>query len=68
MCHGCGTRGEEWDRDKFAYVGDVHYCPGCELLEQEREHMKDQEERGQRGLSARLVPRELARSKGEDEG
>lgn len=67
VCRGCGTRKEEWDRDKFAYVGEIECCPGCELLEQEKEHMKDQEERGARGLSARLVPRALAKEP-DDEG
>ena len=61
MCRGCGTRKEEWDRDKFAYVGEIEYCPGCELLDQEKEHLKDHEEKGHRGLSARLIPRELAK-------
>ena len=61
MCRGCGTRKEEWHRDKFAYVGEINHCPGCELLEQEKEHLKDAEEKGTRGLTARLVPRALAK-------
>lgn len=37
----CGTRPEEWENDRFAYVGQQRYCPGCEVLEQERENVPD---------------------------
>jgi hypothetical protein len=60
VCRGCGTRKEEWASDKFAYVGHIEECRGCALLAQEQEHLRDAEERGQRGLKAFLVPRELA--------
>lgn len=60
MCRGCGTRKEEWERDRFAYVGDVAHCPGCELLAQEQEHLRDMEEKGAAGLTVRLVPKALA--------
>jgi predicted Fe-S protein YdhL (DUF1289 family) len=60
VCRGCGTRKEEWDRDKFAYVGETTYCPGCDLLAQEQENLQEMEERGQKGVGVRLVPRELA--------
>lgn len=47
-CPSCGTRPEEWDEDagghQYAYIADSHRCPGCELLELERdaipEHVK----------------------------
>ena len=68
MCHGCGTRKEEWARDKFAYVGQIEHCPGCELLEQEKEHLKDSEEKGQRGLTATLVPKALAQAGDKKQG
>lgn len=39
VCRGCGTRSEEWDPkqggDRFAYVANHRYCPGCEVLHQE---------------------------------
>lgn len=41
----CGTRMEEWDPaqggHRFAYVGDSWRCPGCELLDAEREGHAD---------------------------
>lgn len=60
VCRGCGTRKEEWERDKFAYVGHIEHCPGCEALEQEKEHLREAEEKGSHGLSAHLIPRQLA--------
>lgn len=36
-CAGCGTRPDEWDADREAYMPDQHYCRGCELLAMERE-------------------------------
>ena len=60
VCRGCGTRKEEWATDKFAYVGHIEECPGCAVLAQEQEHLRDAEERGQRGLKAFLVPKDLA--------
>ena len=62
VCRGCGTRKQEWERDKFAYVGEMSHCPGCELLAQEEEHLKDAQEKGGRGFSVHLVPKELAKS------
>lgn len=56
QCPGCGTRAEEWKRDRFAYVGQTRYCPGCEVLEQERENVREDA----RGVTVHLAPRELA--------
>lgn len=69
VCRGCGTRKEEWDKDKFAYVGDIDYCAGCEIIEQERGHIKTlEEEQGRMGLAPRLVPRALAKENQEADG
>jgi hypothetical protein len=56
VCRGCGTRPAEWARDRFAYVGQTRYCPGCELLEQEKENVPETA----RGVTVHLTPRELA--------
>lgn len=53
VCPGCGTREDEWERDRFAYVGDLYRCPGCEVLSQERENAPEHA----RGVHARLVTR-----------
>ena len=37
----CGTKPEEWVKDRFAYVGQQRQCPGCEVLEQERENVPE---------------------------
>jgi len=55
-CPGCGTRAEEWKRDRFAYVGQTRYCPGCEILEQERENVREDA----RGVTVHLTPLALA--------
>lgn len=53
----CGTRMEDWKHDRFAYVGQQRQCPGCEVLEQEKENVPEQH-RGHTHVY--LVPRELA--------
>lgn len=62
-CSGCGTRIEEWDPkrggDRSAYVGQHHQCPGCEALEQEREHNVSD---GLKGVRVYLVPKSQARA------
>jgi hypothetical protein len=59
-CSGCGTRLEEWrpehGGDRFAYVVDSHTCPGCELVEMERDQTPDGPEG--RGVKIGLTPRE----------
>jgi hypothetical protein len=52
VCTGCGTRKSEWDKDRFAYVGQQHYCPGCDVLAQEQENVRE----GAHGFSVGLVP------------
>lgn len=37
----CGTRQSEWKDDRYAYVGQQRQCPGCEVLEQERENVSE---------------------------
>lgn len=56
VCSGCGTRKTEWEKNRFAYVGQQHYCPGCDVLEQERENVREDA----RGVSVGLIPIEYA--------
>ena len=60
VCEGCGTRGPEWDPDggghRFAYVTETSRCPGCELIEMEREQVPEGPEG--RGVKIGLRPRE----------
>lgn len=59
-CSGCGTRPDEWAADREAYVPDVHYCRGCELLAMERENTpKDVDGKPLAGRHAFLQPRAL---------
>ncbi|MFE5117759.1 hypothetical protein [Streptomyces sp. NPDC056669] len=63
VCPECRTRLEEWDRtrggDPHAYVTDTLRCPGCELIEQERDHVP--QDRSGYGVKIQLLPRELHR-------
>ena len=52
-CGSCGTRPEEWEADKFAFVGDQVHCSGCAALDQERENVPE----GAKGVHVRLVTR-----------
>ncbi|WLW55255.1 hypothetical protein [Streptomyces sp. YU58] len=60
VCPECRTRLEEWDRtrggDPHAYVTDTLRCPGCELIEQERDHVP--QDRSGYGVKIQLLPRE----------
>lgn len=56
-CTGCGTRRDEWEQDRFAYVADAYRCPGCELLQQERRNIPEGEGDG---VQIYLIPRQLA--------
>ena len=57
-CSGCGTRADEWEPalggDRFAYVTETHRCPGCELIEMERDQVPDGPEG--RGVKIGLRP------------
>lgn len=59
-CPDCGTRPAEWAADKYAYIATRRYCPGCDLVSQERDQIPEQA----KGVHAGLVPRALA---GDDE-
>ncbi|MFE2179049.1 hypothetical protein [Streptomyces sp. NPDC059455] len=63
VCPECHTRLEEWDRkrggDPHAYVTDTLRCPGCELIEQERDHVPT--DRSGYGVKIQLLPRTLHR-------
>lgn len=41
ICSTCGTREAEWEADRFAYVGEAVRCPGCEVLEMERDNVPE---------------------------
>lgn len=62
-CPGCGTRPDEWEHDRTAFVGDQTRCLGCEVLAQERENVPDDA----KGVHVRLVTRAygLALARGE---
>lgn len=51
-CSDCGTRAEEWRGDRFAYVAESFVCPGCEIVEQERNNIPGT----QKGARIRIVP------------
>lgn len=56
-CRGCGTKADEWKKDRFAYIGQQRVCPGCEVLKQEEENVPE----SHRGYThVYLAPRELA--------
>ncbi|WP_425834191.1 hypothetical protein [Streptomyces fractus] len=63
MCPECHTRLAEWDRerggDPHAYVTSTLRCPGCELIETERDHVP-QGPSGY-GVKIQLRPRHLHR-------
>jgi hypothetical protein len=52
----CGTRQAEWDADPMAYVGNIDQCPGCELIELERQNVPE----GAKGIKVGLIPRAVA--------
>jgi hypothetical protein len=51
VCVGCGTRKDEWKENRFAFVGNAEICPGCELMEMERENIPP----GTKGVKTFLV-------------
>jgi len=51
ICTTCGTRQAEWDEDRYAYIGEMKRCVGCELLEMEQENVPD----GEKGIKVFLV-------------
>lgn len=64
-CPNCGTRQEDWDRDRFAYIAETRQCPGCEVIGQERRNIDQWEQESgnhHHGVSVVLVPKALARS------
>jgi hypothetical protein len=60
VCPDCRTRLAEWDPDRGgdrnAYVTDTLRCPGCELIEQERNQVPH--DRSGHGVKVQLMPRE----------
>lgn len=55
-CGNCNTSLEEWEEDQFAYVGHQWRCPGCEIIEQERGTVPED----QKGVQVGIIPREAA--------
>lgn len=64
LCGGCGTRAQDWERDRFAYIGQQRACPGCEVLGQERENVP---EHAKGHTYVYLSPPELARTPEQEE-
>lgn len=62
-CPGCGTRRDEWEADRFAYVVQDDRCPGCEILAQERRQIPEE---GSDGVRLYLIPRSLATAPDEE--
>lgn len=58
-CSRCGTRKAEWEKDRFAFVGNIEVCPGCEVLEQESGNIPEAERRSM-AYKVGLVRREDA--------
>lgn len=56
----CGTREAEWEEDKFAYVSDHRQCPGCELIEMEKDNLPD----GGKGYHIFLTRNERSKKRG----
>ncbi len=52
----CGTRRSEWERNPNAYVGFIDQCPGCELIELERDNVPE----GTKGAKVGLIPLAVA--------
>lgn len=63
-CAGCGTRDDEWEADRFAFVGDQVRCAGCEVLEQERENIPE----AAKGVHVRLVTRAYGEQMAREDG
>jgi len=59
-CPQCGTRREEWNEDRQAYVADVWRCYGCETIEWEQKGWSDDGDASVAGLKFGLVPRDQA--------
>lgn len=59
----CGTRASEWEADRFAYVGQQRHCPGCELIDMEKENIPE----GSKGMSVYLAKASEAKTP-EEEG
>ena len=55
----CGTRREEWDNDRFAFVAESYTCPGCEVLEMEHDNI----DKDRKGVKTYLQPRAIAEAR-----
>lgn len=52
-CSGCGTRKDEWEEDRDAYISVHEVCPGCQRIAEENENVPDQI----RGAKVGLLPK-----------
>lgn len=60
----CGTRADEWETDREAYVGATHYCRGCDISSMQQADLpKDPHGRPLPGFHAYLEPRERAEAR-----
>lgn len=58
----CGTREDEWQADRDAYISGNAYCEGCARLADERANVpKTGDDRPAPGYHTFLTPRELYR-------
>lgn len=63
-CRRCGTRHDEWESDRDAYVGATHYCRGDDVLAMAQENLpKDSYGRTLPGFVAYLEPGEVAEAR-----
>lgn len=58
-CPGCRTQAEEWEADRFAYVADQRHCPGCEVIEMEKDNVRE----GAKGVHVVLLPRHVSEAR-----
>jgi RNA polymerase subunit RPABC4/transcription elongation factor Spt4 len=62
-CPGCGTRAEEWEGDRDAYVPEAHHCRGCEVKASADEWFERHRGEFRRGSSMRLQPRAVVEAR-----
>jgi hypothetical protein len=61
-CPGCGTRPDEWERDREAYIPDVRGPDkGCEVKQMTESQLSDEDRKA--GVHVILEPRELVEAR-----
>lgn len=56
-CPQCGTRADEWEGDRNAYVASFHHCRGCEVKARSEDELEKAPEQFPRGTTPTLRPR-----------